>query len=87
MYELPRLVLDLLDIDASVLDLAVAPDELAPVRPIRGVGILAGRPGQDTLCRQAAADAACARVLQWTNAMQVIGSDLNRGHQYSAKGR
>jgi hypothetical protein len=39
------------------------------------------------LCRQAAADAACARVLQWTNAMQVIGSDLNRGHQYSAKGR
>lgn len=87
MYELPRIVLDLLDVEASVLELALAPDELAPIRPIRGVGILAGRHGQERLCRQAATDTACARILEWTNAMQVIGSDLNRGHQYATAGR
>ena len=82
MYELPRLVLDLLGLAAPVFDLALAPDELAPVRPVQGVGILAGRPGRATLCRQAATDAACERVRQWTTAAHVIGRDLNRGHQY-----
>ena len=85
MYELPRIVLDLLGLEASVLDLAVAPDDLAPIRPIRGVGILAGKPGQATLCRPAATDVVCARIVEWTTAAQIVVSDLNRGRQYSAK--
>jgi phosphoglycerol transferase MdoB-like AlkP superfamily enzyme len=83
LYQLPKLLLDLLHFnEASIMDYTAAPPDVR-VRPLPGLHFNILKDNNVEVCKETPFAASCQQTAQWLEAVNIVSNDLFIGRQFS----
>lgn len=87
MYELPRLITQLLGFPAEELAWSANRPEDALIRPIHGVGTLVLRDDHAELCKPDTPGHLCTQAYSWLDDVFTLARDINQGKRFALTSR
>jgi hypothetical protein len=81
LYQVPKLILNLLHLNQkTIMDFTAPPDDRL-IRPLTGLHFNEFKNGQLSVCKEPPYSPECQQSLTWLNAVEIVSNDLFIGKQ------